>query len=106
MRYQEYFDSLNAVLSDLHDDSISVKDATTKINELNHAAVKSGNLVLVKFLANPEDQVKRVLDARAFEAKQTAQEVQTNSYDTGYVDETSYEEPESEDSYSYSYDDE
>ena len=101
MRYKEYFDSLNSVLSELHDDSISVNDATTQINELNHAVVKSGNLVLVKFLVNPEDQVKRIMDARAFEAKQADTDVHESSYSNGYVDETSYEESESEESYSY-----
>lgn len=87
MNYREYFDSINTVMNDLYDDSISAADAAKHISELNQAALKSGNLVLLKFLADPQEQIKRIMDARAFENKQVENNV-LDSYETSYDDES------------------
>lgn len=96
MKYKEYFDSLNSVLSDLHDDTIGVGEATTSISELNLLAAKSDNPVLIKYLANPQEQVQRIMSAREFEKNQVKIDLAENSYYDGYVDnahdETSYED--------------
>lgn len=87
MNYREYFDSINTVMNDLYDDIINAADAANQISELNQAVLKSGNLVLLKFLADPQEQIKRIMDARAFENKQVENNV-LDSYETSYDDES------------------
>jgi len=111
MKYQEYFDSQNDILCALHDDTITSLDALKQITELNVKALNSGNLVLVKFLSDPQEQVNRIVAARTFEATQAQNEAVSTSYKQEQPEETSYspepeEEEEEEESYSYSYDEE
>lgn len=104
MTYKEYFEGVNSIMNDLYDDHITADDATSKINELNQLAMKSGNLVLLEFLADPQEQTKRVMDAIEFENKQIENNIE-DSYGTGNdeLDDSSYSGSDWSD-WSYSHD--